>query len=74
MRRDHHRHPLGGELTDHVEDLGDQFGVERAGDLIEEQDARFHRKRAHDRDALLLTAGQSVRVFTRLVVQSETGQ
>ena len=29
----------GGELADHVEDLGDQLGVERARDLIQQQDS-----------------------------------
>ena len=48
--------PAGRELTDHVEHLGDELGVERARDLVEQHDVGLHRQRAHDRDPLLLAA------------------
>ena len=57
MRRDDHRHPLLGQLPDRVQDLGDQHGVERARDLVQQQDVGLHRERADDGDPLLLPAG-----------------
>ena len=71
VRRDQHRHPAGGELADHVEHLRDELGVERARDLVEEQQPRLHRERAHDRDALLLAAGEPVGVLVALVGEPE---
>ena len=64
---DDHRHPLGGELAHHVEDLLDQLRVERAGDLVEEHHVRVHRQRPGDRDALLLAAREALRVLVELV-------
>ena len=72
MGGDHHGHASGGEFADHVEDLGDQHGVERARDLVEQHDVGLHRQRAHDRDALLLSAREPVRVLLGLVVRART--
>jgi hypothetical protein len=58
----HHRHAGLAQLAHHLEHAADQLGIERAGRLVEQQDARLERERAGDRDALLLTAGQLVRV------------
>ena len=74
VRRDHHRHPLGGELADRVQDLGDQHRVERARDLVQEQDVRVHRQRPDDRDSLLLTAREPVGVVVGLVRKTEALQ
>ena len=71
VRRDHHRHPAGGELADHVEHLGHELRVERARDLVEEDELRLHRERAHDRDPLLLAAGEAVGVLVPLVGEPE---
>ena len=68
---DDHRHPLGGELAHHVEDLLDQLGVERAGDLVEQHHVRVHRQRAGDRDPLLLAAGEAVGVLVELVGEAD---
>ena len=38
---------------------------------LEEHQVRLHRERAHDRDALLLSAGEPVRIVVRLVGETE---
>ena len=55
--------PASAELADHVQHLADQLRVERAGHLVEQHQPRLHRQRAHDRDPLLLAAGQPVGVL-----------
>ena len=69
--RDHHRHPAGRELADHVQDLGDELGVERARDLVEQHHVGLHRERPHDRHPLLLPAREPVRVVVALVREPE---
>ncbi len=69
--RDDHRHAAAGQLTDDIEDLGDQLRVEGAGDLVEQEQIGSHRQGPDDRDALLLTAGQSVRELQTLVGEAE---
>ena len=71
VRRDQHRHAARRELADHVEHLGDELGVERARDLVEEEKLRLHRERARDRDALLLAAREPVGVLVPLVREPE---
>ena len=71
VRRDDHRHAAGRQLADDVEDLGDELRVERARDLVEQQDVGLHRQRPDDRHSLLLTARQPVRVLVALVGQAE---
>ncbi len=74
MGDEHHRHPLGGEILDHVEHLPDQFRIECARHLVEQHHRRVHRERTGDGDALLLPAGERLRVGGRLVAQSDTFQ
>ncbi len=74
MRRDHHRHPLGRQLADRVQHLGDQHRIEGARDLVEQEDVGLHRERTHDRNALLLTAGESIGEFIGLGLQPEAAQ
>ena len=74
VRGDDHRHARLGELADDVEDLGHELRVERAGDLVEEQQVRLHGQRAHDGDALLLAAREPVGVLVRLLGQAEARQ
>ncbi len=69
--RDQHRHAGRGELADHVEHLGDELRVERARDLVEQHDVGLHRERAHDRHALLLSAGEPIGVLIGLVGEAE---
>ena len=63
--------PASRELADDVEHLGHELRVERARDLVEQQQVGLHRQRADDRDALLLAAGQAVGVLVALVGQAE---
>ena len=63
--------PPRGELADHVEHLRDELRVERARHLVEQQQLGLHRERAHDRDALLLAAGEPVGVLVPLVGEPE---
>ena len=63
--------PPRGELADHVEHLRDELRVERARDLVEQQQLGLHRERPHDRDALLLAAGEPVGVLVALVGEAE---
>ena len=56
------------------EHLRDELRVERARHLVEQHEARLHRERAHDRDALLLTARQAVRVLLALVREPEAAE
>ena len=72
VRGQHHRHAVGLEVADDVEDLADELGVERRRDLVEEHQLGLHREGAHDRDPLLLPAGQPVGVLVGLVAQAET--
>ena len=74
VRRDQHRHPLGLELPDRREHLADQLGIERAGDLVEQQRARPRRQRAGDRDALLLAAGEPVGMLVLAPLEPEARQ
>ena len=74
VRRDEHRHSLRGELADDSEHLGDELGVERARDLVEQEQSGLHGERAHDRDALLLSAREPIRVLVAFVGEAETGE
>jgi len=74
VRRDQHRHALSGELADHLEHLRDELRVERARDLVEQEQSRLHGERADNRDPLLLASGEPVRVLLSLVRQPEAGQ
>ena len=71
---DDHRHARCGQLADDVQDLGHELRVERAGDLVEEQDVRLHGQRPDDRHPLLLSAGQPVGQLVALVGQAEPGK
>jgi hypothetical protein len=66
VRRDQHRHPAFGQFPDHVEHVGHEFGVERARRLVEHHKPQPHGQHPHDRDPLLLPAGQPVRVVCPL--------
>ena len=71
---DHHRHAARGELADHLEHLRDELGVERARHLVEEHQLRLHRERPHDRDALLLPAGEPIGVLRRACRRARTAR
>ena len=59
---DEHRHAGLAEVADHRQHAADELGVERRGHLVEQQHVGVRRHRPHDRDPLLLAAGQPVRV------------
>ena len=55
--RDHdHGQTFLSQLAHHAQHFFAQFGVERAGRLVEEHHLRFHGQGAGDGDALLLAA------------------
>ncbi len=61
-----HGHALLHQIAHDVQDLRDQLGIERRGDLVEQQHQRVHGERARDGDALLLPARQAVGILYRL--------
>src|SRR4030095_1053979 len=66
VRGDDHRHPDFGKAANEGEHLADELRIERARDLVEEQEVGLHGEGACDRDALLLSAGEPVRKLVRL--------
>ena len=62
------------ELAHDDQDLADELGIERRGDLVEEHDVRLHHQRPRDRDALLLAARELVRMLLRLLLQPHLRQ
>src|SRR3954464_1335966 len=63
----HHRHSRFAQLAHYLETAAAQLRVERAGRLVEEEDFRLEGERARDGHALLLAAGELVRVGLRLL-------
>ena len=59
------------ELTDNVHDLAAALRVEHGGRLIEHNAARHHGDNARDGDALLLSAGQTVRRLRAVFVHTD---
>ena len=58
---EHHGHAPLGEVTDHGEDLTDQFGIERRSDLVQQEDLGIGHQGPHDCSPLLLTSAESRR-------------
>src|SRR5579875_4037821 len=71
MRHHDHRHALACELSNHLQDLPDEFSVKGTGRLVEEDDPWLHGKRPGDRDSLLLTTGQLLRIALRLLGKAD---
>ena len=71
---DQHGHPAARQLPDDREHLRDELGVERARDLVEQEEPGLHRQRPHDGDSLLLAAREPVRVLGPLVGEAEAIQ
>ncbi len=65
----HHRHAVTRQPIEHPDHLADQLRVEGGGDLVEQHQARLHRQRPGDGDALLLPAGKLLRVGGDLVLE-----
>ena len=64
----------GIEVEEHVDDGAARFVVEVAGRLVGEEDFRAVDKGAGQGDALLLAAGELVRVVVGAVGQADTGE
>ncbi len=56
VRHDQHRHARARQLAHRLQNLAHQLGVQRAGGLVEEHQARAHRQGPRDRRPLLLAA------------------
>ena len=67
MRDDHHGHSLAGQRAHHVEDLTDEFGIERRCRLIEQHHLRLHAECPSNRNPLLLTTGKMGGIVVGLV-------
>ena len=68
---DEHGRAAGVDLAQQVHDLERQIGIEVAGRFVGEQQHRIVDERARDRDALLLTARQVLRVGVHAVLQPD---
>ena len=71
MRDDDHRHAFGGELPHHVQHLADQLRIEGGRDLVEQHQLGTHGQRARNGHALLLAAGEPLRIHVALVGQPD---
>ena len=74
VRHDDGGHAVLDKVADQVEHLAHHLRVERRGRLVKEHDVRLHGQRAHDRDTLLLPAGERGRIHVCLVLQADTGE
>ena len=72
MRDNDHRHALIGKCTHDIEHLTDHLRIECRGRLVKEHDLRTHRKRTGNRDTLLLTTREVVRIGIRLFRKPHT--
>jgi hypothetical protein len=61
----------GLELAHEIEHLADELRIERTRDLVEQQQFRVGRDGPGDGDALLLAAGEPIRVLLGLVAEPD---
>ena len=71
---DDHRHTVGAEVGDELQNSLDHFGIQRRGRLVEQHHLRGHRQCAGDRDPLLLATGQRAGTGIGLVLQANSVQ
>src|SRR6478735_5471225 len=71
---DDHRRARFGQRLHHVEYFVDEFGVERAGRLVEQHHLRLHGEGPGDGDALLLSSRQTARVVVGAVGESDPAE
>src|SRR6478609_3285663 len=74
VRDDHQRRTGARQILDDVENLADQFRIERRGRLVEKQDLGAKRQRARNRHALLLAARELARISVDLVAKPDARQ
>ena len=71
---DQHGAALVGQLPHHAQHLADQLDVERRGRLVEQDQLGLHRQHAGDGHALLLAAGQPLRIVVELMAEPDLGE
>ena len=71
MRHNDHRDVLPREIRHDRQDLADEFGIERARRLVEEEEFRLHREGARDGDPLLLSARELGRIDVPLFREAD---
>src|SRR5271167_1160965 len=62
MRHHHHRHTFLGKLAHDLEHLANQLWIERRSGFVEKHEFGVHSERTSDSNALLLAAGELVRI------------
>ena len=72
MSNDNHGHTLVGKLSDKVENLSYHLGVECGGGLVEEHNLGIHSECSDNSDTLLLSTGESGRVYVRLLLKTDS--
>ena len=71
MGDDDHRCVLLGELLHDIEDLADEFRIERARRLVEQEKFRLHGEGPGNRDPLLLPTRKARRIDVRVSGQPD---
>ena len=71
VRGHQHRRPTGVDLAEQVHDLERQIRIEVARRLVGDHQHRVVHQRARDRNALLLAAGQILRIRVHPVLQAD---
>src|SRR5580704_2077212 len=74
MGHDDHGHALIGKLAHDGENFAYELGIERRGDLVEQQELRLHGDGARDADALLLAARELIRQIVHTVGEADADE
>ena len=74
MSHHHHGHAVAGKGLHNGQNLADQFRIECARRLVEQEQHRPHHQRARDSDSLFLATGESCRGRVALVPEANFPQ
>ena len=74
MCDDHHGHSVCGQLFHDLQYLTNHFRVKRTCRFVKEHDIRCHAQCTRDRDTLLLTAGELIRISLSLILHADLTQ
>ena len=74
MCDDDHRHAVCGQLLHDLQYLTDHLRVKRTCRFVKEHDIRCHAQCTRDRDTLLLTAGELIRISLSLILHADLTQ
>lgn len=74
MRDEDDGFPFRMEALDDFQNLMARLRVESSGRFVRKDDGRISDDGARDRDALLLSSGELVRLIVRLIGESDAGQ